>query len=161
MKTQARKAKCLDFICSSATNFLDDRSQVNQVRFFFFRQSLCPPCICMKPTSPFRTLCRSPRSTKLQRNAAAYMLPQFPQAKGDDLVKPLNPCQQGFGSRSRQEHQSSCAALDQSPPSDGPSLAAGGSECPGRRAKSGVSRAGHPCCAFLASNHSRWGDLQS
>ena len=34
VKTQARKAKCLDFICSSATNFLDDRSQVNQVRFF-------------------------------------------------------------------------------------------------------------------------------
>lgn len=161
MKTQARKAKCLDFIAALPQTSWMIVAKLTRSVFFFFRPSLCPPCICMKPTSPFRTLCRSPRSTKLQRSAAAYMLPQFPQAKGDDLVKPLNPCQQGFGSRSRQEHQSSCAALDQSPPSDGPSLAAGGSECPGRRAKSGVSRAGHPCCAFLASNHSRWGDLQS
>lgn len=30
------------FYCSSATNFLDDRSQVNQVRFFFFQAESVP-----------------------------------------------------------------------------------------------------------------------
>lgn len=40
VKTQAQEAKCLDFICSSATSFLDDRSQVSRVRFFF-SSSVC------------------------------------------------------------------------------------------------------------------------
>jgi len=107
-------------------------------------------------------LCKSPRNAKLQRNTTAYTLPWFPHEKGDDLVKLLDPCQQRFGSRNRQEHQSSCAAPNQSPP------------CPmalswqtaevgtrGGKQNQGEKSWTHPHCAFPASNHSRCGDFQS
>lgn len=112
--------------------------------------------------SPFRALCKSPRSAKLQRNAASYTLPWFPQAKGDDLVKLLDPCQQGFRPRNRQEHQSSCAAPDRNPP------------CPmaqcwqtaevgaqGEKQNQGGQSCTCPHCAFPTSNHSRRRDFQS
>lgn len=136
VKTQAQEAKCLDFICSSATSFLDDRSQVSRVRFFFFQAVSVPSVHTHEARARRSGLCAgSPRNAELRRNAAACALPCFAQAKGDDLVRHLDPCQRGFRSRNGQK-QLCCSGSKPTLP-DGPWRADSGRRCLGRKAKSG------------------------
>lgn len=74
VKTQAQKAKCLDFICSSATNFLDDHSQVTQVHFFSISFHALSAC-AWSTRSPFRALRDSdPEAGKSFRGAVLLQI---------------------------------------------------------------------------------------
>lgn len=97
VKTQAQKAKCLDFICSSATNFLDDCSQVNQVHFF---QTASMPFLHMHEAHVHHS---GHSDIQIQKQARAS--------------------------------QELCYSRSKPTSSVGPSLAADGSGCPGRKAK--------------------------
>lgn len=107
-------------------------------RSVFFKQRLCPFCICMKHTFAFQGFAQKSNKCKAAKKDCRLRAALFSPGKGWWSGEAAGPLPAGIGiqKQARASEQLCCSSSKRTLP-DGPLLAVSRSRCLGRKAKSG------------------------